>query len=554
MKAATSAAVAKPPLPRRRRRRAGAGPATTLVLYDTSSDCGWLGELYALAGGTLASHFGQVTAEPVADYVAGQVADHTALVYLGSTYDEPLPATLLNDVVTTTKPVIWVGYNIWQASRRHRQHRQRRVPGPVRLGPGDVVHRLHRPDGVGGVQGPDADPLGAQRRRRGRAAPGECGRGQRARPGELHQRDRRRGRLRADRADHRDQPPVGDPVGNLTYLGEIPFPYMSESDRMLVFADLLFAALAPTATAEQAGRGRLEDVNPTSDPTTLRRFADYLSGQGVPFTVGVIPEYDDPTGFFSGGVPQKITLAQRPTLVSALKYMVARGGTLIQHGTTHQFSNVDNPYNGVSGDDFEFYRSRCSTTQNPPYNFRPARVRDHRLGHPAGRAAGRLDRVGGVTGCTTGRSLFGAAGLATPTIFETPHYSATAADYAGMRQVYPTRYERELYFGGLLTGATDPTHVFGQFFPYSVHDVYGTAVLPENLGNYEPELFNNNPPRSPAGHRGQRPGEPGRHPGRGQFLLPPGHDPLTQPAGDRHRVKGLGYTFVSPATLMATNG
>jgi uncharacterized protein YdaL len=26
------------------------------------------------------------------------------------------------------------------------------------------------------------------------------------------------------------------------------------------------------------------------------------------------------------------------------------------HGYTHQYSNVPNPYNGVTGDDFEFFR------------------------------------------------------------------------------------------------------------------------------------------------------------------------------------------------------
>ncbi len=57
---------------------------------------------------------------------------------------------------------------------------------------------------------------------------------------------------------------------NLTYLGEIPFPYMSETDRYLVFADLLFAALAPTALPSKRAAVRLEDVSPTSDPATLR--------------------------------------------------------------------------------------------------------------------------------------------------------------------------------------------------------------------------------------------------------------------------------------------
>ena len=70
------------------------GAATTLVLYDTTDAYGWLGELYAMGAGNLATHFGTVTAEPVVDYVQGQVNDYTATIYLGSTYNEPIPVQL----------------------------------------------------------------------------------------------------------------------------------------------------------------------------------------------------------------------------------------------------------------------------------------------------------------------------------------------------------------------------------------------------------------------------------------------------------------------------
>ncbi len=69
-----------------------------------------------MGAGNLASHFGTVTAEPVVDYVQGQVNDYTATIYLGSTYNEPLPSSFLNDVLSTTHPVIWAGDNVWQLS------------------------------------------------------------------------------------------------------------------------------------------------------------------------------------------------------------------------------------------------------------------------------------------------------------------------------------------------------------------------------------------------------------------------------------------------------
>ena len=38
----------------------------------------------------------------------------------------------------------------------------------------------------------------------------------------------------------------------------------------------------------------------------------------------------------------------------------------------------------------------------------------------------------------------------------------------------------------------------GQFFPYVVKDIYGTKVLPENIGNIEVESFNHHPATMPS--------------------------------------------------------
>ena len=99
---------------------------------------------------------------------------------------------------------------------------------------------------------------------------------------------------------------------NLTYVGEIPFSYISESDRYLAFSDLLFPALTPGAATTHQALVRLEDVDPTANPTVLRQFADYLFSQHVPFSVAVIPEYTDPKGIYNGGTPQTVTLGPGP--------------------------------------------------------------------------------------------------------------------------------------------------------------------------------------------------------------------------------------------------
>jgi uncharacterized protein YdaL len=287
-------------------------------------------------------------------------------------------------------------------------------------------------------------------------------------------------------------------------------------------------------------------VDPTADPATLRQFADYLYSQHVPFSVGVIPEYTDPNGYYNGGKKQTITLAQEPVLVAALKYMQSKGGTIIEHGYTHQYSNIANPYDGVTADDAEFYRARCSATQQPPYTFdAPCPNTDWVIwtgplpGDSAAWAAGRA---------TAGRRLFTQAGLSQPAIWETPHYFASAADYAGIDTVYAVRYEREIFPSGLLSGSADYTHILGQFFPYVVRDLYGEKVIPENLGNYEPVEENNNPPRLPADIIRNAQVNLAVTQGVASFFFHP-----TYPLSDLQQIvtgiKALGYTFVSPASL-----
>jgi uncharacterized protein YdaL len=523
------------------------GPATTLVLYDSTGDYGWLGELYALGAGNLAGHFGSVTAEPVTSYVPGQINDYTATVYVGSTYNEPIPAAFLADMTSSTKPVLWAGFNVWQLAGTSTytpatsfaakygwdpatsyldttdtfsqvQYKGRTVTRNTANAAGLLSPHITDPAAVSVLA---TSPCYAS----DGTTPVACTGIAQSTTGSV---------------------PWAIRSANLTYVGEIPLSYINEHDRYLAYADLFFPALAPGAAASKKAAVRLEDVNPTSDPTILRQFADYLSNQRVPFSVGVIPQYTDPKGVFNGGVAESITLKQAPAVVSALKYMQSKGGTIVQHGYTHQYSNVANPYNGVTGDDFEFYRAQCSSTAPPTFTVQEP-CQDASwvtlLGAlPNDSQAWAANRV------STGRGLFTNAGLTAPTIFETPHYSATAPDYKSMRQTYATRYERELFFGGTLNPSSNASHVFGQFFPYSVNDVYGTKVLPENLGNYEPVLYNNNPPRSAADIVANAAANQVVTQSVASFFFHPDY-PLSELKSTVAGIKGLGYTFVAASTL-----
>ena len=170
--------------------------------------------------------------------------------------------------------------------------------------------------------------------------------------------------------------------------------------------------------------------------------------------------------------------------MAALKYMQQRGGTLIMHGYTHQYGNVANPYDGVSANDFEFYTAHVDANDSVIYDGPVA-------GDSAAWATSRI--------VASGADLRARPAWACPTIFEFPHYAASAVDYQTVNSLFGKRYDRGLYFPGVLTGAKfDYTRQFGQFFPYTVRDVYGSVVVPENIGNVEPDAFNNHPARLPA--------------------------------------------------------
>ena len=437
-----------------------AAGANTLILYDTTGPWGFLGELYAQQTANLVSRFGAWKAIPVGSYVPGQMNTHTAVIYIGSTYDEPLPLAFLADVRTTSLPVVWMYDNIWQLTAESPDFASTMgwMWTGFDLSPfGSVLYKDTPLDrdllNGGGIMGTTisdpakAKPLATAQRPDGSSIPWAI------------------------------------QSGTFTYIGEVPFSYVGSNDRYLAFADLLYSVYAPDTPTRHRALVRIEDVGPDADPAELKAIADTLAARKVPFSVAVYPAYRDPNGVYNGGVPASYNLANRPAVVSALKYMQSKGGTLLMHGFSHQFSSLLNPYSGASGDDFEFFTAHIDSANNVVYDG-PV---------PGDSQAWATSRI------KTGLKAFTQAGLAAPTIFEPPHYAASAADYKAILSLFSKRYDRGLYFGGLLTGGPiDHSRLNGQFFPYPVRDIYGSFVIPENLGNVEPEWFNNHPPRLPA--------------------------------------------------------
>jgi uncharacterized protein YdaL len=482
----------------------------TLVLYDRTGKWGWLGELYATMAGNLASHFGSWSAKPVREYRAGELQHHDAVVYLGSTFNEPLPKAFLDDVVGTKRPVLWLGSNLWQLERRAGNFEARygfatdrldrsRI-GRVTYKGTTLTRRSTRTAGIMTYTGVDTSRV--------------------------------RVLAQAIRPD-RTAIPWALRSRNLTYIGEIPFPYTSETDRVLAFHDLLFDLLAPRTRERHRALVRLEDITPVSDPADLRAAADFLHSEGIPFGFGVSPRYRDLHGKGDTGEPQDLLLRDAPELVETIRYLRKRGGVLVGHGYTHQWDGGENPYNGVSGDDVEFYRA----TETP---------------------GGRVHYAGPVPGDSLSWSdrriaymerEFQAAGLALPRIFEFPHYAASPSAYRAAARRYAVRWERSLYFGGLLRGGrADTTHVASQAFPFVVRDVYGSKVLPENLGSIEPQPWHSYPARRPADIIEAAKANLVVRDGFASFFFHPFLD-VRYLKRTVAGIEKLGYTFVSPASL-----
>jgi uncharacterized protein YdaL len=92
-------------------------PGSVLIVYDSSGQYGWIGGLHARMLANLLGHFDlPYVISPVESYHAGDMNAARATFYLGTVYDNPLPAEFKADVMTTTNTLCWFRYNLWQVA------------------------------------------------------------------------------------------------------------------------------------------------------------------------------------------------------------------------------------------------------------------------------------------------------------------------------------------------------------------------------------------------------------------------------------------------------
>ncbi|WP_439893230.1 DUF2334 domain-containing protein (plasmid) [Ralstonia sp. 25C] len=452
-------------------------PAPILVLYDAPANDQYtnLGKAYAIMLYNLLAHFNTtITMLPVQSYTAGMTEQYVATFYMGSYYANPIPAAFMSDVSTTQKTVVWFKYNLWELAWNTA------YPFTSRYGINFV-----------GLRGMNAAPSAS--------APN---------PGffdtvtyknqtmtKYYAFNASTGAISADpdigvtsvadatkatslvtitNSVTKETAPYVIRSGNFWYFADMPFSYIGPRDRYLAMCDLLHDILGTNAATLHRALVRLEDINATNTVTSINTLTDYLYSKKIPFSLATIPLYKDPNGVYNGGVSQTIHLVNATGLKSALNHALARGGKILMHGYTHQYSNIPNLINAVSANDFEFWLA----TQNRPVNEDSTQW-----------AAGRL---------SSGLLELQLNGYF-PFAWEAPHYQSSPLAMKAVPQYFKNTYQRVVYYTSdnpqTLNAAT-AGHDFsvGQFFPYIIQkDYYNQRIIPENLGNVEYNICNIDP-------------------------------------------------------------
>jgi uncharacterized protein YdaL len=440
-------------------------PKCVQIYYDRTADPNYsTGRLHAIMVANLLGHFPnwQRVISPIEKYYSGDLDKCQVNFYIGSFYDNPLPEEFLREVGTTHSRVVWMGYGFWNIPEFEKSF-------------GIEFQGLGDPEGG---SGPSQATVGFfnEVEYRGEMFSRNVGSAEIARVKVIDQQATQ-ALVYAKHSSTGERIPWAIQSKNKFLLTEVPLTFISESDRYLVFSDLLFDILEEKPRREKnLAVIRLEDIHSFTNRRTLDRAFAILKSAGAYPALSVIPVFHDPNKAFAaaGGVKDR-TLSQDREFMKKLRGYQADGATLIWHGVTHQNDEAITPAaNGVSGEDFEFWNNND----------------DQPLKGDSGEFV--LNRI------SVGAREFSKFGYQ-PSIWITPHYKASALSstifgklfpWTMGRMIYSASYFSSLVVDELWTKSSDLTEAYvPQFFPFEIYgDYYGQNVLPENLGNAQPTL------------------------------------------------------------------
>jgi uncharacterized protein YdaL len=474
------------------------------ILYDaiqSDQKMTYFGRIHAMFLENVLGHFPkyQVILSPMSMYQAGDVETCKATIYLSTYYEAPIPGSFIDDFSSTKRSVVWAGYNSWKL-------------GHSRL---KTLWGLNF-KGLTKLESERRDEKGRPGFYRYYSYKGETF----EKYGEWDVKDPARFHAAFEIAQfdlesesdaenvrswstHNtlDAPrlPYIIEKDNKWLIGDSPFSYAIESDRYLIFCDLLFDILKEKPRRTSGPRPalfRVEDVHAMIPLWQLFNLVDVLKKYSVPYVMTIIPIFTDPFGVEVHDVTNRFVPLTRDLVVrEALDYAKRSGGRFFYHGVTHQYGKTRNPFSGVTGSDFEFWDR---------VHNRPIAEDDVHF------ILGRLE---------DGLQILELAGIN----FEgwvTPHYQASPLAYRLFSQLFTWTAGRHIYFPhrwkqyvplpeGLamdksMTTGREQRYEYladievsydqsqlpnGQFYPYEIFgDIYGQRVIPENVGNVQAYL------------------------------------------------------------------
>jgi uncharacterized protein YdaL len=447
------------------------------------------GEINAIFLQNLIGHFPswKVVRVPIDRYIRGQVNSCAVGFYIGNVYNNPVPKDLVDDLMTSSTRFAWLGYNIWQLD----EVTQKKIFG-IHFKTLTTLDDKHFDKSGRPTFFKFIDYKGVTFVKYGEYESAE--KSQFNSDFELLAVNTVGAKSLAMARHGFDQrsTPYATVLGHHYFFADVPFSYITEEDRYLVFADILFDILneKPRRSSGLAPAVfRLEDVHSHISPDLVRRVLKIAKEEGVVAHMAVVPVFTDPTGYF--GKPAftgRETISDNSAFMQLLQEQTKLGVRLITHGTTHQLDDIKNP-TGIVANDFEFW----DTVHDAPV--------------PMDSVSWTLTRL------NEGWNSIANAGLKS-VIWEAPHYHASTLDYLLFSRVFPKSIGRVVYqssswsgmpesslnlrfsaphpaslqnkvaaFATLQTKVTNPLED-GQFFPYEIdRDFFGQSIIPENLGN-----------------------------------------------------------------------
>ena len=459
-----------------------------LILYDNVGPYANTGKSYSMMLENLLGHFKvNVITKPTSSYVAGDMKKNIAVFYIGNTYGvlDYYPEgssgykayqALYKDAATGSVPLVWMNYNFEYFEQAWNRNN---------WGAGSMTDNL-------GIRFDDILPIQYNRIKYKNtelykgvvpfATPGST------MPGCLSEGNNRyacalelvriavidanKTKVYATAYSSLDstvqEMPYITKARNIWFIGDIPFTYISEEDRYLAFSDLLHDMVGISHKEKHLALMRLEDIDAKTNMSDLTAIAELAKSKDVFFSVATIAQYEDPFGVENNGVATSINLTDSEIGTYLKELYDQKRIAIIAHGYTHQAGNIKNPYDGLSGNDFEFMRVVENSDHSYSYLY------------PTWNDSGFYAWLRMHSAKKTFRYL-GMKAFA----WEAPHYMAGPNQYRAIQKLFPVQYARILYYPSEESAdQTKKYKFFGQFYPYVIRkDIYGYTVIPENIHN-----------------------------------------------------------------------